>query len=184
MNPSDQLLTFAEISVALAGFAGIIATFQFREQRRLTRGRVLDLSMIVNISLLSAFFSVFPLALLVFGFEEKTVWAICSGIAGAIWISVLIFVVQNMSTQSVSSRLQLFFAFIILYSLATAVILFMNALGIIFDQHFAPYFSSFILAFFLVCFNFSRLLMHPLWKALRKQEISSSDPENATALRR
>jgi hypothetical protein len=32
MNEIEQLLTIAEVSVALAGFAGIVATFQFRQQ--------------------------------------------------------------------------------------------------------------------------------------------------------
>jgi hypothetical protein len=170
MDASDQLLTFAEISIALAGFAGIIATFQFRQDKYLSRGRVLDLSMIVNISLLCAFFSVLPLSLLNFGFEEEAVWAFCSAIAGCIWLLGVVFVLRNMTTRKVHPQLRLLFIFLFVYSLVTAVILFLNALGIFFHRQFAPYFSSFILAFFLVCFNFSRLLMHPLWKALHKQE--------------
>ena len=50
MEQIDQLLTIAEISFALAGFAGVIATFQFRQQERVTRGQAISLSMIVNIS--------------------------------------------------------------------------------------------------------------------------------------
>lgn len=174
MDYSDQLLTFAEISVALAGFAGIIATFQFKQQKRISRGQVLDLSMIVNISLLCAFMSVFPLALLNFGFAERMVWAFCSALGGFLWLAFIIFIIQNMGTNTVSTSLRILFAFLFVYSTATSVILFLNAFGIIFHQEFAPFFCAFILAFFMVCFNFSRLLLHPLWKALRKQEAVSA----------
>ena len=172
MDYSDQLLTFAEISIALAGFAGIIATFQFKKEEHISRGRVLDLSMIVNISLLCAFMSVFPLALLNFGITERAVWAFCSSVAGILWLGVILFILRNMNADNVAKPLRILFAFLFIYSSSTAVILFLNAFGIIFNQEFGPYFAAFILAFFMVCFNFSRLLMHPLWKALRKQEAA------------
>jgi hypothetical protein len=49
---------------------------------------------------------------------------------------------------------------------ATVGMLLLNALGIISDHEFAHCFAMFIMARFIVCFNFSRLLMHALSKAL------------------
>ena len=114
--------------------------------------------------------SVFPLALLNFGITERAVWAFCSSVAGIIWLGFILFILRNMNADKVAKPLRIFFAFLFVYSTATAAILFLNAFGIIFSQEFGPYFAGFLLTFFMVCFNFSRLLMHPLWKALRNQE--------------
>lgn len=170
MDYSDQLLTFAELSIALAGFAGIIATFQFKQDGHVSRGRVLGLSMIVNISLLGAFFSVFPLALMNFGLAEHTVWKYSSGLAGIVWFALIIFIGQNLRKYIVRKPIRVLFSVLFLLSIAATVISFLNAFGVIFHQEYAPYFAGFLLAFFMVCYNFSRLLMHPLWKALREQE--------------
>lgn len=177
MDYSDQLLTFAELSIALAGFAGIIATFQFKQEDHVSRGRVLGLSMIVNISLLGAFFSVFPLALMNFGLAEKEVWAYSSGLAGIVWFAVIIFIGQNLRKYRVRKHIRVFFSVLFFMSLAASVISFLNAFGVIFHQIYAPYFAGFLLAFFMVCYNFSRLLMHPLWKALREEEAAHTTVE-------
>ena len=172
MDHSDQLLTFAELAIALAGFSGIIATYQFKQEEHVSRGRVIGLSMIVNISLLAALFSVLPLALLNFGFAERSVWAISSGLAGIIWIAFTIYIGHNMSTYRVKKPVRILFSFLFFISAVASVILLLNAFGIILNQDYAPYFAAFLLAFFMVCFNFSRLLMHPLWTALREHEAA------------
>jgi hypothetical protein len=172
MDHSDQLLTFAELAIALAGFSGIIATYQFKQEEYVSRGRVLGLSMIVNISLLAALFSVLPLALLNLGFSERSVWAFSSGLAGFIWIAFTIFIGHNMTTYRVRKPARILFAFLFFVSAIASVVLLLNAFGIILHQTYAPYFAAFLLAFFMVCFNFSRLLMHPLWRALRENEVA------------
>ena len=45
---------------------------------------------------------------------------------------------------------------------------------IVFDREFGPYFAAFIFGFCLVLYNFSRLLLHPLWKVIHKQEALST----------
>jgi len=50
----DVLILGAELSMALAGFAGIIATFQFRDTEKIRRADVVGLSIIVVYSLLAA----------------------------------------------------------------------------------------------------------------------------------
>ena len=100
MSEVDQLLTIAEVSVALAGFAGIVATFQFKQQVRINQGHVLALSMIVNISLVGAFFAVLPLIFLNYGMAENKVWALCSGLMGA---NISMFMIFIWRTQHIGS---------------------------------------------------------------------------------
>lgn len=90
MNEIEQFLTIAEVSAAPAGFAGIVATFLFGQQANIYRGHVLALSMIVNISLVGAFFSVLPLIFLNCGMAEQDVWSLCSALMG-VNISIFIF---------------------------------------------------------------------------------------------
>ena len=47
MEVFDVLILGAELSMALAGFAGIIATFQFRDTEKIRRADVVGLSIIV-----------------------------------------------------------------------------------------------------------------------------------------
>jgi hypothetical protein len=66
--------------------AGIISAFQFKKEKQIPGGQVINLSMIANMSLMGAFFSVLPLALLNFGITERTVGAICSVFSCVAWI--------------------------------------------------------------------------------------------------
>ncbi|MEP4484980.1 MAG: hypothetical protein ABJ013_05085 [Halioglobus sp.] len=169
MSEVDQLLTIAEVSVALAGFAGIVATFQFRQQVRINQGHVLALSMIVNVSLVGAFFAVLPLIFLNYGMAENRVWSLCSGLMA---VNIAIFMVFIMRTQRISllpTPVKLIY--LLFYAAAVAVVLanLANALGLVPGNQFGTYFISFVYCFFLVGYNFSRLLMLPLWKKIRAQ---------------
>ena len=63
MDPSDLLLVGIEVSVAFAGFAGVIATFQFSDPTKINRGNIMGLTMIVDFGLVCAFSSTLPLFL-------------------------------------------------------------------------------------------------------------------------
>jgi hypothetical protein len=173
MNEVDQLLTIAEVSVALAGFAGIVATFQFRQQVKVNQGHVLALSLIVNISLVGAFFAVLPLVFLNYGMPELKVWTLCSGLMGVNISMFMIFIWRTQRVNSLPRVVKL--VYLLFFGAAFAVVLanFMNAGGLIVDHQFGTYFISFVYCFFLVGYNFSRLLMLPLWKQIRIQELAS-----------
>ena len=174
MDVVDSLLTVAEISVALAGFAGVIATFQLGQLEHLSRGRVVAVWMIVNISLFMAFFSVLPFFLVQLGLEEKTIWAISSALMVVYLFaySPIFFRNVNMSPETLPIRI-LFLSFPI-FGLALLVANLLNALGIIFDQELGPFLAAVIFSLCIVSYNFSRLLMRPLWKLVEKREVMSS----------
>ena len=172
MDAANQLLTLAEISIALAGFSGIIATFQFEQKAFISRGHVLSLSLIVLTSLAAAFCSVLPLALLNFGFEEPVVWSISSFVGGSFWLSGLIYTVRNMRLETVTLPNRILFGCFLTLVAVASVANFLNTFGVIFDQEFAPYFAAFLFGFCLVLYNFSRLLLHPLWRVVHKREAA------------
>lgn len=173
MDAANQLLTLAEISIALAGFSGIIATFQFEEKKHISRGHVLSLSVIVGISLAAAFCAVLPLALFNFGFEEPMVWSISSFVGGVLWLSGSIFTIRNLSTGTVKLPTKVLIHVFIALSVSAAMANLLNTAGIVFDREFGPYFAAFIFGFCLVLYNFSRLLLHPLWKVVNEKEGQS-----------
>lgn len=175
MNAADQLLVIAQISIALAGFAGIIATFQFKDDKNVSRGHVLALGMVVNISLVGAFFSALPLALLNFEIRDELVWTICSTLMAINLTVFTLYIYKRARLDTVDMRSRI--VFVSFFVLSAVVVTFntLNALGIGFDREFAPYLLSFFFSFFLVCYNFSRLLMRPLWRQIHKREREEAE---------
>jgi hypothetical protein len=170
MNVIDNLLTIAEIAVALAGFAGIIATFQLGQIEHISRGRVLALWMVVNISLGVGLFSLLPLGLINFGFEDGVVWAISSTLIAIVSIIEVPFIIRNMNLQRENYSVRIVFYSIELVGFVLVVVNFLNALGIVFHREFGPFLAIIIYSLFLVGWNFSRLLMQPLWKMVEERE--------------
>lgn len=172
MNEIDQLLTMAEVSVALAGFAGIVATFQFRQQNKVYRGHVVALSMIVNISLVGGFFAVLPLIFLNYDMPEQDVWALCSALMGVNIFGFIVYLWKRARLNSLPPTTRVIIIGFFLTALGVAIANVMNAAGFIFHRQFGTYFISFVFCLSLVGYNFSRLLMFPLWKLIHRQEPS------------
>jgi len=164
----DQLLTIAEISVALAGFAGVVATFQFRQNNRVTRGQAISLSMIVNISLVGAFFAALPIGLINAGLDEPRVWSVSSLLMGINQFLFAAYLYRNSALGSLGPLVRKLYVLFFIISTGIGISLLMNGLGLIFNKVFAPIFFTFLFNFALVGFTFSRLLMYPLWKSVRE----------------
>ncbi len=173
METTDLLLVGAEVSVAFAGFAGIIATFQFRDDREIKRGDVVGLTMIVQISLGCALLTVIPIVLSIIGIDEGTLWAACSAF-GASWGTYNMYVVnRNMrgAGRKTSQRI-LFGSFQGAFGLLV-ISLILNAVDIYFHREPGPYLVGLVLCFSLVSYMFARLLLHPLWRAVQSQEAAN-----------
>ena len=175
MDVVESLLTVAEISVALAGFAGVIAQFQLGRLEHVSRGRVAAVWMIVNIGFFGAFFSALPFFLVQLGFEEKTVWAISSALMVVYAIAYSPFFLRSIDLSRETLPVRILFISYPFFGLALLVVNFLNALGILFDQESGPFIAAIIFGLYLVCYNFSRLLMRPLWNMVKKREAMSSD---------
>lgn len=73
MVEAEQLLTLRQVAIAVAGFAGIIGAFQFKDVEKISRGDAVGLALIVNTGLMSAFYSTLPLILSNFGLKDAIV---------------------------------------------------------------------------------------------------------------
>ena len=109
MDESELLLVGIEVSVAFAGFAGIIATFQFRDRASINRGQIVGLTIIVNFSLMCAFFSVLPPLLSTFGLADATIWSIGSVLACLYVPNRIYHIHRNMSVVALKRSTQLLF---------------------------------------------------------------------------
>lgn len=171
MENADQLLTFTQVAVAVAGFAGIIGTFQFKEGERIRRGDAVALAVVVNTGLMSAFYSILPLLLVNFGINDATVWTISSGMTCIIYVYFNIdFAIRlkNFKTYKTINKIIIYSLFIV--SLIIIIINFLNACNIVFKREFGPFYISLIYSLGSVCYMFSRLLLRPIWRTIRKQE--------------
>lgn len=170
MESSDFLLLGIEVSVAFAGFAGIVATFQFRDRTKVKRGDIVGLTMIVQNSLLVAFSCALPLILHIFGLDDRTVWLVAS-----VWATVIgalgMYVVDKNMRGAVSRKSQkLFIGSMQALAAATVLMSFLNAADIIFHRVPGPYFVGIILHLGMVGHLFARLLLRPLWHSLHLRE--------------
>ncbi len=173
MFASDLLLVGAEVSVAFAGFSGIIATFQFRDETRIKRGDIVALSMIVQLSLLGALFSVFPFLLSIFGLEDATVWTI-SSVFGAIAAAGCMYSVDRGMRNAVRKK-SLRFLFGTMQGITFLFILAMtlNAVDVVFHREPGPFIAVLVWALALVGYMFGRLLLRPLWRGVHEQEAAN-----------
>lgn len=180
MEGIDLFLVGAEVSVAFAGFAGIIATFQFRDTEHLKRGDVVGLTMIVQMSLNCALLSALPLLLFMFNLSAPSIWAICSLYGGFYTAYSMYGVHRSMygATKRMSLRL-LFGSFQVIFG-CVAVVQFLNASNLVFYREPGPYVAGIILGLGLVGYMFSRLLLRPLWTAVQFQETNKSDLAGST----
>ncbi|MDH3743763.1 MAG: hypothetical protein OES47_01530 [Acidobacteriota bacterium] len=172
MDPTDQLIVLTEVGVALAGFAGVVASFRFKAGARVSRGNVLGLSMMITIGLIVAFFSLLPLALLNFGLERQLVWGICSGLHGLNYTAFGMDTQRRLRKVQVRKRSSLWMLKVLIPigGYGVAVALYLNAMGVVFHREFGVYFIALVVPLILSGYMFVRLVVHPLWKAVRERE--------------
>ena len=173
MESTGLFLVGAEVSIAFAGFAGIIATFQFREAKQIKRADVVGLAMIVQMSLNCALLSALPLLLSTFTLQATTIWTLCSLYGGIYTIYSMLSIHRKMrgAVKRWSRRL-LFGSF---QAVAGCVVLiqFLNASNLIFHREPGPYIAGIVVGLGLVGYLFGRLLLRPLWMAVSEQEAAN-----------
>jgi hypothetical protein len=87
MEQSGFLQTIAQVSIGLAGFAGVIAAFsKFKIAAKAVTYRV---RLMVVLSLLTMLLSLLPFLLLEFGLSEECTWRVATGVFGVSAIPLL-----------------------------------------------------------------------------------------------
>jgi hypothetical protein len=170
MNIFDLLLVSVEAGIALAGFAGIIATYQINDVTRIRRGPVGALTVIVQFSLMAALASGISLCMSAFGVTGESLWAV-SSMFGAIFI---IFGAYNIakSMKGGITKKSVWVMFLILQGLGAlvALVLILNSLNIVFHRQPGPFIAGIIYALGVASYMFSRVLLLPLWRIVKEQE--------------
>jgi len=82
MSAKDELLTIAQLAVALIGFSGLIFVFRARDVTELEVRDLSALAMIVGAGAIALAFALLPLPLSYLGLSEQTFWRLCSGLFG------------------------------------------------------------------------------------------------------
>ena len=183
MESLDILILAVEASVAFAGFAGIIATFQFGEAKKVTRADAVGLTMILQFSLLAALIACIPLLLHTFGAKTTAVWATTSAFA-AIIVSGAQYL-QAGSLRKASLKNKSFLRLKIAVQCIGAGVILINALNFLdlfFHREPGPVIAAIIWALIITGFSFSRLLLLPIWRRVRIQEADTSADDRSGQL--
>jgi hypothetical protein len=176
MDVTAQLLTLTQVAVAVAGFAGIIGAFQFKEGEIIRRGDAIGLAVIVNTGLMSAFYSILPLLLMNFGMDDAIVWVICSAMTCLIYAYFNFDFarrIKNFHTYRTVNKWMVYSLFFV--SFGIIVMNAMNALNIVFHREIGPFYLGLVYSLGCVCYMFSRMLLRPIWRTIRKQEAEQAN---------
>lgn len=172
MKELDILILGVEAAVAFAGFAGIIATFQFGDAKKVRRADAVGLTMIVQFSLLAALVSSVPLLLYSFGTSATTGWATTSILTAICFGGAQLAQHRNLDNSISNKAMRRFATFI--HSVGIGMILMntMNALDLFFHRESGPVIAAIIWALSLTGFMFSRLLLSPVWRSVREHDAA------------
>lgn len=171
MEDFDQLLLITEVSVALAGFAGVVAAFQHREGTPASRGETLGIAMMVNIGLVAACFYLLPQVLTGLGVSLHLSWRISSGLMFLNYLVFYYYIIRNMRGVKVrKASSKLVYSALYFMGLVFLVVNAMNALTFGFEGVRGPFFASLVLPLVVAGYMFARLVLRPLWRSVRLHE--------------
>ena len=169
----EVLVVGIEASIALAGFSGIIATFQIRSATGIRRGTVASLTVVVQVSLLCALICAIPLLLHTFGVSGPALWTIGSLAAGGVTLVGGYGGFRNMRGALTRRSITLLFI-LIEGSVATVLIAnVLNVANVVFHREPGPLVAAVLVGLSVGGYVFSRLLLLPLWRAVKEREAET-----------
>ncbi|MBT8103153.1 MAG: hypothetical protein KJO95_09310 [Gammaproteobacteria bacterium] len=174
MEVFDMLVLGVEAAFALAGFAGIIATFQFGDAKKIRRLDAVGLSLIVKDSFSAAALCTLPMLLIVFQTNESTTWFLASLFA-VIVLSYSMYGGYRLSRRAFKSKT--FLLLFLLVLIVTSLIVFaniLNAAGIVFNRKPGPVLMGAVWGLAIAAYSFTRLLLLPIWKTVRLMEAADA----------
>ena len=143
MDPRETLLTIAEISIAVIGFAGIVSALRPRSSVLADAMHRLRMRIMLETAAYVLVIAFFPLLLSGFDLLSLTgVWAVGSGllaITAPIQVASIYVRQRSIFGSALLRETILFDASTIALALAVEGVLIANALGLLFQPHFAGY---------------------------------------------
>lgn len=104
MEHTDVLLTLAEVSVAFAGFSGIVAVFGRRDPKAWSFADRARFYALVSTSLAAVFLAVIPFGLLALGIPAAFVWRTSSGLFAIYLVLTYISWAHQFRSASIEQR--------------------------------------------------------------------------------
>jgi hypothetical protein len=154
MDPNETLLTIAEISIAVIGFAGIVSALRPRSSSLADAMHRLRMRIMLETAAYVMVISFFPLLLEGLELPQRSVWAVGSGllaITAPIQVASIYLRQRSIFGSALLRETLLFDASTIVLAFFVEGALVANALGLFFEPRFAGYMVG---------------VLFPLWAAL------------------
>ena len=169
----EMLVLGVEAGIALAGFAGIIATFQFGGEKGVRRPDAVGVTMIVRDALQSTAACSLVMLLFAFQISESTTWTL-----GSIFVSVVLSYNIYSSSRLLRhdfKRKSFLLVLVIGYAVAAFGVLanILNAADVVFHREAGPVLMGIVLMLSSSAYSFSRLLLLPIWRMVRSMETAA-----------
>lgn len=142
----DVLVSIAEVSVVLAGFAGISVILSRRQIDQWSYTEAARMTCMIEASLTAAFFAILPIVIVNFGANDAVAWASSSVVLAVITLYHMILNARRMRRAYAldpEDRLPISFrASIAFVSAVIVVILTLNTFGVVFQHSAGPYYAG------------------------------------------
>jgi hypothetical protein len=160
MEGEGVFLTIAEVSVAFAGFSGVVGIFRRRSVGEWQSGDIVRFWQMLEVSLSALIFSFLPFVFHHVGLSAAYTWAVCScllafGSSVQMGRAALRTWKAAKTDDTVSLSYMVLFLFI---GVIVALLQVANAMGIIFNRTVGPYLFGVFWQLSLACILFWRLL--------------------------
>ena len=159
MDHVDILLTFAEVSIALAGFSGVVAVFGRRDPDSWSLADRLRFFSLVHTSLSSLLLCILPFGLLALNVAEASVWSSLSALFVLYNILVLVLFTRRLLAASASERAEVTWVVIPVVLAILAPVLVLNVYNVGAGATFGPLLVGIIFLLVLAGFLFARMLI-------------------------
>ena len=159
MDHQDLLQTLAEVSVALAGFSGVVSVFGRRHTGEWDPADRLHLSFMLETSLAVLFLSLLPFALLSVELTPRSTWTIMSSVLAA--FLVMAFGAATYRYRRLSSgdqRMAVGRVYGIAMTLGDSSVIALQLFNVFSAHEFSLYLIGLIWLLFSCAFSFVRLL--------------------------
>ena len=158
MDHQDLLQTFAEVSVALAGFSGVVSVFGRRHTGEWDPADRLHLSFMLETSLAVLFLSLLPFALLLVELPPRLTWATMSSVLAAFLVVAFAAATYRYRRLSGDQRIGLGRIYGTAMTLGDSSVIVLQLFNVFSAREFSLYLIGLIWLLFSCAISFVRLL--------------------------
>ena len=159
MDHRDILLTLAEISVAFAGFSGVVAVFGRRDPGTWSFADRVRFFMLVHASLSSLLLCIVPFGLLALNVAEASVWRSLSAVFVLNIIVVGFLFIRRFLAASSSERAEFTLIVFPVFFAIIASVLVLSIYNVAVGATFGPFLVALIFLLVYSSFLFARMLV-------------------------